>query len=118
MFMRDSEKAQSTLEYAVIIAVVVAALIAMQTYFKRGVQGKIREASDQIGEQFSPGQTTNEYTIISNTESSEDVSGTTEDAAAGDDVGAKTKTTTVSKQKQTRTGTETVAKQSDEYWPQ
>jgi hypothetical protein len=45
---------QSTLEYAVVIAVVVSALLAMQIYMKRGAQGKLRQATDDIGEQFSP----------------------------------------------------------------
>ncbi len=35
-----NRKAQSTLEYAILVAVVVAALITMRTYMKRGVQGK------------------------------------------------------------------------------
>ena len=53
--MRMTKKAgQSTLEYAVVIAVVVAALLAMQIYMKRGAQGKLRQATDDIGEQFSP----------------------------------------------------------------
>lgn len=50
-------RAQSTLEYTVIIAVVVGALLAMQIYMKRGVQGKLRESTDDIGEQFAAGQT-------------------------------------------------------------
>ncbi len=55
--MRLRKKAQSTLEYALIIAVIVAALLAIQIYMKRGVQGKLRESSDQIGEQFDAGKT-------------------------------------------------------------
>ncbi len=55
--MLRNRKAQSTLEYAVLIAVVVGALIAIQIYLKRGVQGKMRESADQIGEQFEAGQT-------------------------------------------------------------
>ena len=47
-------RGQSTVEYAVCIAVVVAALLAMQIYMKRGVQGKLRSATDDVGEQFSP----------------------------------------------------------------
>lgn len=50
--MLRNRTAQSTLEYAVIIAVVVAALLAIQIYMKRGVQGKLRESTDQVGEQF------------------------------------------------------------------
>jgi len=42
------------MEYALVVAVAIAALLAMQTYMKRGVQGKLRDATDQVGEQFSP----------------------------------------------------------------
>lgn len=34
---------QSTAEYAIIIGVVVAVVIAMQTYVKRGIQGRMRD---------------------------------------------------------------------------
>jgi len=54
--MSKKNKAQSTLEYAVLIAVVVGALVAIQVYFKRGVQGKLRDSADQIGEQYSAGK--------------------------------------------------------------
>lgn len=49
--------AQSTLEYAVVVACVVAALLAMQLYMKRGTQGRLRQASDEIGGQYSPTST-------------------------------------------------------------
>ncbi|MDD5654775.1 MAG: hypothetical protein WC486_04415 [Candidatus Omnitrophota bacterium] len=55
--MLKSNAAQSTLEYAIIVAVVVAALIAIQVYFKRGVQGHLRGQSVAIGEEYCPGQT-------------------------------------------------------------
>jgi len=71
--MFKNSKAQSTLEYAVIIAVIVGALIAMQIYIKRGVQGRFREASDQIGEQFSPETTTYTYTTTTNTAQTENL---------------------------------------------
>ncbi len=47
-----SRKAQSTLEYALIIAVVVGALIAAQVYVKRGVEGRLKSATDDIGTQY------------------------------------------------------------------
>ena len=50
----DKTSAQSTLEYAVVIACVVAALLGMQFYLKRGIQGKLRQAGDEIGEQYAP----------------------------------------------------------------
>ena len=56
------KRGQSTVEYAVVIAVVIGALLTMQIYMKRGTQGKLRDATDQIGEQFSPRGTTYKYT--------------------------------------------------------
>ena len=53
---------QSTVEYAVLIVVVIAALLAMSIFMKRGVMGKARESTDQIGDQFAPLTTTNDYT--------------------------------------------------------
>jgi len=51
--LRRNSKGQSTLEYTLIIAAVVAALVAMAGYVKRGVQGRVRTSSDQIGDQFA-----------------------------------------------------------------
>lgn len=56
-------KGQSTLEYAMIIAVVVGALILMQQYMKRGVQGKLRESVDNIGGQYSAGNVKSTFTV-------------------------------------------------------
>lgn len=58
MRLRLNKKAQSTLEYALLIGVIVAGLVAMQLYLKRGYQGKLRENSDQLGDQYSPSYTT------------------------------------------------------------
>jgi len=49
-----NKRAQSTLEYAILIAVVVGALIGMQTYVKRGLQGRLKAATDDVGSQFEP----------------------------------------------------------------
>lgn len=46
------------LEYATLMGVVVAALVAMLIYVKRGVAGRLREAADSIGSPYSPGHTT------------------------------------------------------------
>lgn len=105
MFIRLNKKAQSTLEYGVIIAVIVAALVAMQVYLKRGVQGRLRQASDDIGEQFSPGYTSGTTTTKSDVKSTETVTG-----------GPASNTVTVSEQTQKRASDEKVAAASDEYW--
>jgi uncharacterized protein (UPF0333 family) len=65
MFKR---KGQSTLEYAIIIAVVVGALLAMQHYVKRGYQGRLKSASDEMGEQFDPGAYTADLTVSQSSE--------------------------------------------------
>ena len=54
-------KGQSTLEYVILTGFVVAALIAMGVYMKRGIQGKLRESTDQVGEQYEAGKTTSSY---------------------------------------------------------
>jgi len=53
----NQRKGQSTLEYAVLIIVIIGALISIQVYIKRGVQGRLKSASDDIGDQYSPGNT-------------------------------------------------------------
>ncbi len=57
-----SRNGQSALEYAVIIACVVAALVAMQIYIKRGVQGRLRQAADEVGQAYEPKNTTSDIT--------------------------------------------------------
>ncbi len=68
------KKAQSTLEYALIISVVVGALLAMQVYVKRGLQGRLRSAADELGEQYSPGYTTGTISTTVTTTSTENLS--------------------------------------------
>ena len=101
---RLNKRAQSTLEYAVLIGVLVAALVAMQVYLRRGYQGKLRESADSMGEQFSPGHTTYTYTTVSNTNSTENLS---EDA---------TTLTTIHNQTSDKTGNETVDVEAQEKW--
>ncbi|MBN1870027.1 MAG: hypothetical protein JW847_05575 [Candidatus Omnitrophica bacterium] len=54
---RKRQKGQSTLEYAVLIIIIIGALLSIQVYIKRGVQGRLKSATDDIGTQFSPGNT-------------------------------------------------------------
>jgi restriction endonuclease S subunit len=46
MFIYLNKKAQSTAEYVIVLGLIVGAVIAMQTYLKRGLQGRIRDAVD------------------------------------------------------------------------
>ena len=60
--LRYRIKGQSTAEYAILIALVVAAVIAMQTYAKRALQGRIRDASLYMQNQIQDADnTTNRF---------------------------------------------------------
>ena len=48
------KKGQSTLEYALITAVVIAGLLLMQHYMKHGYAGRLKSSTDDIGEQYDP----------------------------------------------------------------
>ena len=56
-----NKKAQQTAEYALLIALVVAAVVAMQTYAQRAIQGRIRDASQYMTGQTSALGKTNQY---------------------------------------------------------
>lgn len=53
----QNRKAQSITEYAVLMGVVVLAILFVQIYLKRSIQGKFKGTADDIGEQFTTGQT-------------------------------------------------------------
>jgi len=57
-----ARRGQTIIEYAVLIAVVVAALIAMRVYFKRALEGKVKDTADKVGGQFNPMDHTYSYT--------------------------------------------------------
>lgn len=93
MFKR---KGQSTLEYALIIAVVVAGLLLMQHYVKRGYAGRLRSASDDMGEQYDPAKYKANWKIDQSSRTVQSVQNKV------------TATTHIADQKNNRTGDETV----------
>lgn len=71
--MHNDKSAQSVLEYAIIIAVITAGLIAMQLYFKRSYQGALRNQGESMGDQYRPGNTVSlqeRITSVNTTETS------------------------------------------------
>ena len=52
-------RGQSNIEYFLLIAVIVGALLGMQVYIKRGAQGRMRGYSQQLSAEtgYSPGAT-------------------------------------------------------------
>ena len=95
-------KGQSTLEYVILLGFVVAALIAMGVYMKRGIQGRLRQSTDQVGEQYSARETTGKYIVTTNLKQVENM-------ASGGLVITDIDTNT-----QTKTGNENVAQFADE----
>ena len=57
-----NKRGQTAVEYAVLLAVLVAAFAGMQVYLKRGAMGKLRSSADQMGEQYAPQHTTSHFT--------------------------------------------------------
>ncbi len=52
MFFNRNRKGQSTLEYAVLIAGVVGAVLIFAPYLQRVAQGRLKESSDRVGYRF------------------------------------------------------------------
>jgi len=66
-----ARRGQTIIEYAVLIAVVVAALIAMRVYFKRALEGKVKDTADKVGGQFNPMDHTYNYTTATSSRATE-----------------------------------------------
>lgn len=45
---------QTILEYTVIVIIVLGVMIAMKDYVKRGIQGRWKSATDDVGGQYDP----------------------------------------------------------------
>lgn len=55
-----TRKGQSTAEYAVMVGLVIAAIVAMQIYVRRGLQAKVRDVTDNFTSSGTVG-TTSQY---------------------------------------------------------
>lgn len=97
-------KAQSTLEYAVVIFCVVAALIASSAYIRRGVQGRYKQVADDLGQQYAPGKTESNITL----ESSGHVITEVTTSVTPEDKLATTTKTTIESESERRHGKETI----------
>jgi len=80
------KRGQSTLEYAVLIALILSSILIMQFYVKRGYQGRLKQEADSVGGQYSPGHTTSSITTIINSSS------TSESSRGQTDVSSSTST--------------------------
>jgi len=55
--MNTYRKAQATLQYSLLIAVIIGVALIMQVYIKRSMQGRIQLVGDQLAEQYAVGET-------------------------------------------------------------
>lgn len=108
-----SHRSQSMVEYAMVMACVVAALITMQFYVKRAIQGRVRESADTIGEQYAPRHMNSQITVTqtgNTTVKAEAVVDPTDPNKFG------LKTTSTTNEATTRTGYENVGKFEDKLF--
>lgn len=56
-----NRRGQTTAEYAVVVGVVIAAIVAMQIYVKRGMQAKVKDVTDNFTSQAVGGRQTSQY---------------------------------------------------------
>ncbi len=57
MFKKLGCWGQTSLEYVAVIIILIGAFLAMQNYFKRGIQGRMKSSVDSVGEQYDPMKT-------------------------------------------------------------
>jgi len=62
--LKSRGRAQSVLEYVMIIVCAVLALLTMTKYLKLSVQGKLRQSADEIGEHYNPRHTQGSHTLV------------------------------------------------------
>ena len=62
MFLRlKNHRGQNTAEYAIVIALIIGAVIAMQVYVKRGLQGRMKDATDYVASETTELGATKQY---------------------------------------------------------
>ena len=113
-------RGQSTLEYAVLVAIVAGALIGMAVYMKRGMAGRLRSSADSVGEQYAPGQTTSNFNLtVSGKSTTTSVFQKNQNVGNGTLADVMETTTTIdpaNPETTTRTGSETVGPLGTGLW--
>lgn len=69
--MIGSKRGNSIIEYSMLIAIICAAILSLQIYVKRAVQGRAKASTDVIGEQFSAGNSSYTNSLLVKSERKE-----------------------------------------------
>jgi hypothetical protein len=64
------KRSQSMLEYSILLIIIIAAIMSMQVYVKRGFQGRWKQSVDDLGEQYDANGYTSNMRYTLNTVSS------------------------------------------------
>jgi hypothetical protein len=102
-----NKKAQSTAEYAIVIAIVIGAAIAMQIYVRRGLAGGLKYATDRLKANISDKGQYEPYYLEADTTTTRSITCSTETFTAGGVVTRSTsgeKTERAIQQKSTNVG--------------
>ena len=54
MIYKKYKKGQTSIEYIVLVTIVLGALLGISLYFKRGLQGRWKAVVDDVGDQYDP----------------------------------------------------------------
>lgn len=108
---------QSLVGYSVLMVVVVAALLSMQVYMKRGMMGKLRAVADSVGGQYGPKETTANFTQTSHADTTT-TSDLLRDVPVTPDLNIDVirTTTTINDSHINRTGSESVGPLKKDLW--
>ena len=77
----DRASGQSTLEFTILIIIIIGVFLAVSDYVKRGIQGRWKSAVDDLGDQYDP--TTANTNLISTLISNSDMQISTINATDG-----------------------------------
>lgn len=75
MFRLRGKKGQSGLELGLLLVMAVIALVALQHYFKKAYEGRLKSASDDVGSSFS--SETTQGSVVTDMNSTFDTNQTT-----------------------------------------
>lgn len=104
------KKAQAILEYSVLIACFIAALVVMQIYVKRGIQGRLKAVAADLGKQYAPKNTESDLTLTIDSKTTTEVKTVEKEnpAKPGEKYNEVTTTTNIDHETQSQEGYETV----------
>ncbi len=102
-------RAQSLLEFTVLIIILMAAFLSMASYMKRGIQGRWKGAIDDLSDQYDPQQTNS--TTLYNAAVTSNTTISTQDAPGG----SYTNRVDQSVSKEQRTSDTRVGQEGDDF---